>query len=147
MLFLCATLNKDITIKNLNKVFKNVSQKRIKQKNRVFLFFGGGVMINKCCYISLKTTEKNKDMPKGTTNNPNGRPKGTPNKITADLREFITDLLNDNREQILKDLQAVEPHQRLLFYEKLLQYVVPKQANTHIYTGDDDEIIKLVLPQ
>ena len=104
-------------------------------------------MINKCCYISLKTTEKNKDMPKGTTNNPNGRPKGTPNKITADLREFITDLLNDNREQILKDLQAVEPHQRLLFYEKLLQYVVPKQANTHIYTGDDDEIIKLVLPQ
>lgn len=87
-------------------------------------------------------------MPKGTTNNPNGRPKGTPNKITADLREFVTDLLNDNREQIVQDLLAVEPHQRLIFYEKLLQYVLPKQANTHInLDGDNDEIIKLVLPQ
>lgn len=79
-------------------------------------------------------------MAKGTTNNPNGRPKGTPNKITADLREFVSALLNDNREQIIADLQAVEPNQRLLFFEKLLQYVLPKQATTKVnFDNDDDE--------
>ena len=33
---------------------------------------------------------------KGQTNNAKGRPKGTQNKVNADLRSWITDLLQDN---------------------------------------------------
>lgn len=86
-------------------------------------------------------------MKKGVTNNPNGRPKGSPNKITAELREFVCDILSENRELIRQDLQVVEPQQRLAFYEKLLQYALPKCANTTIHLNDDDDkkVIKLTL--
>lgn len=64
---------------------------------------------------------------KGQTGNPNGRPKGTPNKVTADLRTWINDILNDNRLQIENDLKCLEPYQRIAVFEKLLQYALPKQ--------------------
>lgn len=63
---------------------------------------------------------------KGHTNNPNGRPKGTPNKVTKDIRRFILNLLETNQAAVKRDLKAVEPKDRLLFYEKLLQYAIPK---------------------
>ena len=35
---------------------------------------------------------------KGSTNNPNGRPKGKPNKITNELRSMISDFLTNEWE-------------------------------------------------
>jgi hypothetical protein len=65
---------------------------------------------------------------KGQAGNQNGRPKGSPNKVTADLREWIKELLDGNREQFIRDMQALEPYQRLVLWEKLLAYVLPKPA-------------------
>lgn len=62
---------------------------------------------------------------KGKTNNPFGRPKGSKNKNTKDLREFLQDVVND-RTQIQKDLKALEPLERLQIIEKLMGYVLPK---------------------
>lgn len=56
-----------------------------------------------------------------------GRQKGTPNKVTADLRCWLSDLIDENRRQIVKDLKGLEPKERLLIFEKLMQYVIPKQ--------------------
>lgn len=56
-----------------------------------------------------------------------GRAKGTPNKVTRPLKEWINNLLDDNREQIESDMKALLPKDRLIMFEKLLQYVVPKQ--------------------
>ena len=47
-----------------------------------------------------------------------GRIKGTPNKVTNDLRTWVNDLLNDNRQQIIKDLKMLEPQQRVMIFEK-----------------------------
>lgn len=66
-------------------------------------------------------------MNKGHTNNPNGRPKGTPNKVTQNMREWIAALIDNNREQIEEDLKALEPKERVQMLERLMQYVVPKQ--------------------
>lgn len=77
-----------------------------------------------------------------------GRKKGTPNKVTGDMREFVQSLLDENRRQIKTDLKSVEPHQRLSFYEKLLGYVLPKpqsidaRIDFNSFTdGQIDEII------
>lgn len=56
-----------------------------------------------------------------------GRQKGTPNKVTASVREWLAALIDKNRRQIEKDLKALEPKERLQVLERLMQYVVPKQ--------------------
>lgn len=79
---------------------------------------------------------------KGQTNNPNGRPKGTPNKITATIRNWIVELINNNRDLIENDFLQLEPKDRLMMLEKLLPYIMPKVLNADevegaCYTKDD----------
>jgi len=74
-------------------------------------------------------------MKKGQTNNINGRPKGTPNKVTTELREWISNLIDSNKEQIEKDLMSIEPDKRLAMLEKFMQYVIPKQKEEAIEDG------------
>lgn len=69
-------------------------------------------------------------MEKGKTNNPKGRPKGKPNKITADVRQWLAELIDGNRAQVKKDLKKLSPKDRLKIIEKFMQYVVPKQQAT-----------------
>lgn len=57
-----------------------------------------------------------------------GRAAGTPNKVSGTLKEWLTSLIDKNRAQIEKDLQDLEPKERLQMIEKLMQYVIPKQA-------------------
>lgn len=57
-----------------------------------------------------------------------GRAAGTPNKVSGTLKEWLTSLIDKNRVQIEKDLQNLEPKERLQMIEKLMQYVIPKQA-------------------
>lgn len=63
-----------------------------------------------------------------------GRQKGTPNKFTKSLREFVADIIDQNRSKIESDLEALEPVQRLAIIERLMAYVIPKQnsVNTQV---------------
>lgn len=69
---------------------------------------------------------------KGKTNNPNGRPKGVPNKTTTDLRMWINNFIDKNRTQIQKDWKALEPKERILMFEKLLKYSLPTLQATSL---------------
>ncbi len=57
-----------------------------------------------------------------------GRAAGTPNKVTGTLKSWITDLINCNRSQMEKDLKNLDPKDRLMFLEEMMQYVIPKHA-------------------
>lgn len=58
--------------------------------------------------------------------------KGTPNKVTTTLRGFIQNLIDDNRGRIMEDLNKLDPYRRLFFIERLIGYVLPKQASVDI---------------
>lgn len=75
--------------------------------------------------------------PKGTPKT-GGRVKGTPNKVTYSLKEWITSLINKQRTQIEQDLQELEPKERLQMIEKLMQYVIPKQAAQQVKLDFDN---------
>lgn len=61
-----------------------------------------------------------------------GRAKGTPNKITTEIREFYKELIENNLEQIETDLKELNPKERIEILIKLSEYVVPKLARTEI---------------
>lgn len=68
----------------------------------------------------------------GRTGNPNGRPKGSQNKITKTTKEWIAGLIDQNRKQVERDLKKLEPKDRIAMIEKLLQYVIPKASTVNI---------------
>ncbi len=63
-----------------------------------------------------------------------GRQKGTPNKVTATIRNWIVELINNNRKTIETDFAQLEPKERLAMLEKLLPYIMPK-----VQTADEVE--------
>jgi len=63
-----------------------------------------------------------------------GRDKGTPNKITKDLRGRINDFLNDNWKTFQDDFDQLAPRDKVYFREKLMQYNAAKQQYTQIST-------------
>ena len=68
-----------------------------------------------------------------------GKPKGSKNKINAELRELIQKLFDDNYQAIQDDLEALEPKDRLKFLSDLLPYLLPKlQSTTHTKEIDLD---------
>ena len=77
-----------------------------------------------------------------------GRPKGIPNKITADLREWINSFIEGNRDQIKEDWKTLSPKERILFFEKLLKYVLPTlqavQMETEFERLPDDQLQAII---
>ena len=69
---------------------------------------------------------------KGQTNNPKGRPKGTPNKVTTGTKQWLQKIIDGFQSQFEKDLKKLEPRDRLVILEKLIQYVVPKQQSVSV---------------
>ena len=55
-----------------------------------------------------------------------GREKGTPNKLTKELRSALKDVLYDEIEQIPHRLDELEAKDRLELLVKLMPYVFPK---------------------
>ncbi len=70
---------------------------------------------------------KKKGRPPGTPKT-GGRVKGTPNKITKAVRSQLVKIINRNVRNIQNDLDSLDPKDRLVILEKLMQYVVPKQS-------------------
>lgn len=64
-----------------------------------------------------------------------GRAKGTPNKVTASIKQWLSELIDNNRLQIEQDLKNLPPKDRLQMLEKLMQYVIPKQKTEMEITG------------
>ena len=56
-----------------------------------------------------------------------GRSKGTPNKVSNDIRSWVEAILSKNKAQIELDFACVDPDSRLRFVEKLMAYVLPKK--------------------
>lgn len=56
-----------------------------------------------------------------------GRAKGTPNKVTSDLKTWVASILDGGREKFLESLDGLEPSEYVRVFSGLLNYVLPKQ--------------------
>lgn len=72
-----------------------------------------------------------KGAPKGTRYG--GREKGTPNKVTKELRERIKGFLDDNFEEAVKTWKDIEdPKDKMKLYNELIPFAVPKMASVQV---------------
>ncbi len=75
-----------------------------------------------------------------------GRKKGTLNKSTMLGKEVIVSLLADysNSGLMTSDFMALDPKDRLVIAERLMQYTMPKMQATAIdlSTGDNEKTIE-----
>jgi len=80
--------------------------------------------------------------PKGNKNNPNGRPKGVPNKSTKAVREVLVPLVDELALGLEEKLDQLEPKEWINAYVKLLQFVLPKPQPA-IEAEDREEIERM----
>jgi hypothetical protein len=73
-----------------------------------------------------KINQPRKGPAKGTTNNPNGRPPGTKNRSTSEMKKFLFRFLKKNRKKMQEDWEKLTPYQRIQMTDRFMVYVLPK---------------------
>ena len=79
----------------------------------------------------------------GKSGNPNGRPKGVRNHATSDLVKRIGQILDKNTKQLQKDLESLQPVERVKAITGLIGYVIPKKQALNVQQSLDYEYHKL----
>ena len=80
---------------------------------------------------------------KGVSGNPNGRPKGAKNKVTAALIERVEQLIANNFETLESDLRELEPRERVKAIISLLNYALPKRQSIAVPLEDGNAKLDL----
>jgi hypothetical protein len=95
---------------------------------------------------------------KQQTNNPKGRPKGSPNKSTAMAREAIAQFVDGNAHKMQEWLEQVaigvkneenkfivlpNPEKAFGMLQSVMEYHLPKLARTE-HTGDEEQPVKII---
>ena len=82
---------------------------------------------------------------KGEVTNPKGRPKGKPNKTTAEIREAYQLLVENNLENMtlwLTDVAADSPEKAMDLMLKLSEYMIPKLARQEVTGAEGKDLFK-----
>jgi len=80
---------------------------------------------------------------KGITNNPNGRPKGTPNKATAEIRSAIQSIIGDQIENLSDRLEEMDDKTFVDTFIKLLPFVLPKLGEEVPPKNDKSSLLEM----
>lgn len=73
-------------------------------------------------------------MAKGTKTG--GREKGTPNRVTRELREVLKTIVYDELNNLPSLLDALEPKERIEVLIRLAPYVLPKVDTINMAAGE-----------
>jgi len=87
---------------------------------------------------------------KGKSGNPAGRPKGSSNKVTNDLRSRISIFLNEEFDTVKRAFKKLNAEKKLRFYSDLLVYSVPKLSATTLDVSFDqltDEQLTMIIEE
>lgn len=73
-----------------------------------------------------------------------GRPAGSPNRVTTEVREALSDLIAGNVPRLQEWLDRVAKHNpkaALEIYVKLVEFVVPRLARHSLETSNEPQTI------
>lgn len=84
----------------------------------------------------------------GMTNNKNGRPVGALNKIAPELRYKISEFLEENFDEIVKEWKRLDGKEKVSAYKDLLSFVLPKMQSMELkseYEALSDEDLERII--
>jgi hypothetical protein len=85
---------------------------------------------------------------KGKSGNPKGKPKGSTNKTTAEIKEIITRVVGNQLDRLEKDLDILRktnPSKAVEISTKLIDYVIPKMSKLDIEGELTHKVEKVVI--
>jgi len=82
--------------------------------------------------------------PKGVSNNPNGRPKGTLNERSKQWEELGKALLERHSERANQVLDNLDDDKFIDQFAKLLEYFKPKLARSEVKQENAPSVIRIV---
>ena len=65
-----------------------------------------------------------------------GRQKGTPNKLTKELRSLLKDILYQELDELQEKFKLLEPKERIELLIKLMPYILPKVTSVSHTTNE-----------
>jgi len=74
-----------------------------------------------------------------------GRAKGTPNKSTSEVKEWVKMVLEHERGRFMEDLDYLQPYERVKTILGLLPYVVPKVSEVNLVRAQVEELGRLLM--
>lgn len=72
-----------------------------------------------------------------------GRQKGTPNKINSNLKTWLFEILDGNKDKFLQELNKLNGAEYVRNYSALLAYIIPKQQAVSIDAEKESEYKQL----
>jgi hypothetical protein len=85
----------------------------------------------------------NPNWAEGVSGNPNGRPKGSGNKVTGKIKQAYQLLMEDNLDNMttwLGQVAADDPKEAMMLMLKLSEYVIPKLARQEVVGADGKDL-------
>lgn len=77
--------------------------------------------------------------------NEKGRPKGSNNKTTTELREKFSLLIENNFDKLQIDIDLLEPKDRIKTLLELAKFVIPTLKATELTVGNEAEFNPIVI--
>jgi hypothetical protein len=69
---------------------------------------------------------------KGISGNPEGRPRGSKNKVQIELQEKVGQFMINNIETLQKEYNKLPPVEKVKFFSIMAAYVLPKYRNAEV---------------
>jgi hypothetical protein len=74
-----------------------------------------------------------------------GRAKGTPNKVTTEIKDVFKEIIECNLSQIETDIMELSPKDRIDVILKLSEYVLPKLQRSSIEMERENNGLEIVV--
>jgi hypothetical protein len=75
-----------------------------------------------------------------------GRPSGSKNKTTLQMKEYLQTVSEHLEDELLSDIDVLSPSERVKLWIQIQEFFIPKLSRQQVQDSDNDININIVYP-